>query len=346
MEYVVKKSLRLHFETIPFNALDGFECNLKHVVNKNTSPKGPLIMVHGAGVRANIFNPPNKINLIQMAVQDGYDVWLENWRGSIDLPKNEWDLDIVAKNDHPAAVKKILELTKSKELKAIIHCQGSTSFMISAMLGLIPEVKTIISNAVSLHPVVPRYSKFKLKVFIPLVRPMFIYLNPQWGKKADSLQAKFLKIIVKISHRENDTMVGKFVSFIYGAGWPALWRLENLNEKTKNWIQDEFANVPLTFFTHIVKCVNRGYLISNDGLNNSYTPDKLGTDARIILFGGALNLCFLSESQQCTFDYLESKAPGKHKLYILEKYSHLDVFYGKDAYKDVFPIMLNELNKT
>jgi poly(3-hydroxyalkanoate) synthetase len=77
-----------------------------------------------------------------MAIRDGYDVWLENWRGSIEFTPNEWDLDMVAKNDHPAAVKKIIEQTGAKEIKAIIHCQGSTSFMMSAMLGLLtrPEI--------------------------------------------------------------------------------------------------------------------------------------------------------------------------------------------------------------
>src|SRR5690606_22283727 len=117
--------------------------------------------------RANIFNPPTEKNLIRVLAEEGYDVWLENWRGSIDLPPNEWDLDLVAFNDHPAAVRKVVELTGHHEIKAIIHCQGSTSFMIAAMLGKLPEVKLIISNAVSLHPVVPQYSLFKLWGYIP-----------------------------------------------------------------------------------------------------------------------------------------------------------------------------------
>ena len=335
----------LTFETIPFKALDGFECNLKHVIRETEPTKGPLLFVHGAGVRANIFNAPNKTNLIKEAVKAGYDVWLENWRASIDLPKNEWNLDIVARNDHPAAVRKIVELTGKKELKAIIHCQGSTSFMMSAILGLVPEVKTIISNAVSLHPIVPGFSVFKLNILIPIVKLMFKYLNPQWGRNAPDIKSKILQFIVALFHQENDTMVGKFVSFIYGSGFPALWELSNLNEETRLWIQDEFANVPLSFFSQIQQCVRKGVLTSVDGQNICYAPDVPGTDARVVLFGGEKNKCFKAESQQKTFDYLESKAPGKHKLYRLEKYSHLDVFYGKDAHKDVFPIMLEELEK-
>ena len=331
------------FETIPFKALDNFDCNLLHHKSKLKPTKGPVLLVHGAGVRANIFNPPTEKNLVTMLAEEGYDVWLENWRASIDLPANEWDLDQVAMNDHPAAVKKVVELTGSKEIKAIIHCQGSTSFMISAALGLLPEVKLIISNAVSLHPVVPRYSVFKLNVFVPIVHLFFRYLNPQWGLKAPNLKTKFLRFLVRVTHRENDTLVGKFVSFTYGAGCPALWRLENIDEKTKQWIQHEFAAVPLRFFNHMKKCVKQGSLVSLTKLQR-YTQYAPKTAAKIILFAGEKNQCFLAQSQRNTYDYLEAIEPGKHKLFIIKGYSHLDIFFGEKSHHDVFPLMINELN--
>lgn len=344
----------IQFETVAFTSRDGFFCNLKHVVASSSDRQAsqrtrtPILLVHGAGVRADIFNPPTEKNLIHMLVEEGYDVWLENWRASIDLLPNEWDLDQAALYDHPAAVKKVLEETGAKEIKAIIHCQGSTSFMIAAVLGLIPEVKVIISNAVSLHPVVPRYSVFKLNVFVPIVKLMFKYLNPQWGIEAPDLKSKILRFLVKLSHREDDTLVGKFVSFTYGAGFPALWRLENLDETTKDWIQHEFAEVPLSFFDHIRKCVRRGALApadDQDEVMRTYLSQPPKLHARVILFGGEKNRCFLPESQQKTYDYLESIEPGVHKLYILKGYSHLDVFFGKNAHRDVFPIMLKELKQ-
>lgn len=333
------------FDIVEFKALDGFRCNLWHY-KKSGDSKGPVLLVHGAGVRANIFNAPTDTNIIQALAEAGYDVWLENWRASIDLQPNEWNLDIVAENDHPAAVRKIVEMTGKKEIKAIIHCQGSTSFMISYVKGLLPEVKTIISNAVSLHPVVPNFSIFKINFLVPIVSLMFDYLNPQWGLEAPDFKTKMLRKLVKVTHPENDTMVGKFVSFTYGSGFPALWLLENLNEETKNWIQQEFANVPLTFFKHIQKCIRKGVLIPINGQNGqSYAPENFRPEARIVLFGGMKNLCFLPDSQQHTFEYLERVDPGVHQLYLLENYSHLDVFFGKNSHKDVFPLMISELNK-
>ena len=333
------------FETISFETLDGITCNLKHLTGNNPT-KGPVLLVHGAGVRGNIFNPPTKKNLPTALAEEGYDVWLENWRGSIDVKPNQWDLDKVARNDHPAAVRKVVELTGHSQIKAIIHCQGSTSFMMSAVLGLVPQVKLIISNAVSLHPVVPGYSLFKLNLYVPFVKLLFDYLNPQWGLKAPGLKEKLLRQIVKATHREKDTLVGKFVSFTYGAGFPALWRLENLDAATMDWIQHEFAAVPLTFFTHMTRCVKAGVLVPNiKGSTETYAPPEIKTDARIVLFAGRKNLCFLSDSQQKSFDYLERISPGRHGLHILENYSHLDVFLGKSAHVDVFPIMIQELNQ-
>jgi hypothetical protein len=182
-----------------------------------------------------------------------------------------------------------------------------------------------------------------LKWFVPVVKLFFRYLNPQWGLHAPDLKSKFLRFLVQLTHRENDTSVGKFVSFTYGAGFPALWRLENLDEPTKTWIQQEFAAVPLSFFDHIKKCVQHGALVSNSD-NGDYTLPCPKTTARFVLFAGEKNLCFKPESQQRTYAYLEALEPSRHKLYIVKDYSHLDIFLGKKAHEDVFPIMIKELN--
>lgn len=331
------------FEIVPFDAKDGFKLNCWRYKTDDVS-KGPILLVHGAGVRANLFNPPNQTNLIEMLAKAGYDVWLENWRGSIEFAENEWDLDQVAMNDHPAAVKKICEITHVHEIKAIIHCQGSTSFMISAALGLVPQVTTIISNAVSLHPVVQKFSNTKLTYFVPVVSKITKYLNPNWGKNAPSLKAKLFRAFVKLWHWENDTAVGKFVSFTYGTGWPALWELDNLNEKTKEWIQDEFGAVPLRFFANIKQSIDKCALAPFNG-KGTYADKPPKTDARFVFFAGKLNKCFNYESQFNTYKFFKKLEPNKHGFYLLPDYSHLDVFLGKNAHKDVFPLMLKELDK-
>ncbi len=331
------------FQSYPFTARDGFACNLQRAEGWQGATKGPVLLVHGAGVRGNIFNPPNDKNLVQVLREEGYDVWLENWRGSIECPPNEWDIDIVADNDHPAAVEEVCRLTGAQTIKAIIHCQGSTSFALSAIKGLVPQVDTIVSNAVSMHPVVPGWSAFKLKAFVPMLGPLTHYLNPHWGDEAPNLFAKVLRGMVKLTHHEDDTTVAKMVSFTYGAGFAALWELSNLSGETKEWIRNEFGAVPLTFFRHIRECVKAGALTSKDGRTN-YMASPPKTDARFIFTAGKRNKCFRHESQQHSFRFMDALRPNHHKLYEWDDYSHLDIFLGKDAHKDIFPTMLRELN--
>ena len=330
------------FDIFPFKAFDGFQCNLWRLKSNSPSYKEPVLLIHGAGVRSNIFNPPNQKNLLDVLTDAGYDVWLENWRGSMECEKNEWNLDQVADNDHPAAVREICRVTGATSIKAIVHCQGSTSFMISAIKGLIPQVKTIVSNAVSLHPIVPQFSKFKLNYLVPAVKPITKYLNPQWGDYAPDLKAKAFKLLVKLTHPENDTNVGKFVSFTYGTGFPALWELENLTPETKDWIRTEFGNVPLTFFDQIKRSVKQGSLVSAKGDVN-YGSLKPKTDARFVFLTGKLNKCFCSESQLITYTYFNRQKSDYHQLYEFDRYSHLDIFLGKNAAEDVFPTIVKEL---
>lgn len=333
---------------IPFTAGDGLELNLINIKNPHDVSKGPVIVVHGAGVRANIFQAPVDQTIVDALIEQGYDVWLENWRASIDFKARLWTLDQAAVYDHPYAVRKILEVTGERQLKAIVHCQGSTSFTMSLVAGLLPQVTTVVSNAVSLHPVVPSWSKFKLYYMLPLVKLMTDYLNPQWGIRAPTFAAKLINSMVMLTHHECDNPVCKQVSFTYGSGCPALWSHENLNDQTHSWLNNEFAAVPLTFFTQITRSIKRGNLLSVrdiSSLPRDFTQYHPKTSARFAFCAGLKNLCFLAESQKRSYQYFSAISPNFHVLKLFPEYGHLDVFMGKNAAVDTFPFIIDELNK-
>ncbi len=333
---------------VPFTAGDGRELNLIHVRGDRDPDKGPVMLVHGAGVRANIFRAPVQEDFVDALIAAGYDVWLENWRASIDFPPNFWTLDQAALYDHPRAVKTVLNETGADRMKVVIHCQGSTSFTMSAMAGLVPEVTTIVSNAVSLCPVVPSWSVFKLNFFLPVVKLLTRYLNPRWGVDAPNFTAKLITLFVNLTHHECDNAVCKQVSFTYGSGFPALWSHENLNDETHEWLKQEFAEVPLRFFDQILRCIKRGNLVAVEGfeeLPDDFSRGKPKTDARFAFFAGQDNLCFLPASQQKAYDYFSSVRANYHTLHLLPNYGHLDVFMGKHAARDTFPLLIDALNQ-
>ncbi len=344
MEVISDTSLRER--VVPFTAGDGFACNLVNVRGAAPPTKGPVLLVHGAGVRADIFRAPVQTDLVTYLATRGYDVWLENWRASIDLTPNEWTLDQAARYDHPKAVETVLEETGADTMQAIIHCQGSTSFMLSAVAGLLPRVRTVVSNAVSLHPVVPAWSRFKLGYVVPAVGRATRFLNPQWDGEASSWIARFLYRFAELTHRECDNSVCKQVSFYYGSGFPALWRHENLNDETHEWLRKEFALVPISFYRQIARGVRAGRLLPEEpgpDLPEDVAARPPQTDARFAFFAGEFNQCFLPESQVRTHDFFERHASGRHSLHVLPGYSHLDVFMGRRAAADVFPLIEAEL---
>jgi pimeloyl-ACP methyl ester carboxylesterase len=337
-------------EVVGFTAGDGLELNLIHVRGPSAPTRPPVLLVHGAGVRANIFRAPSGRTLVDMLVDEGWDVWLENWRASIDIPRRRWTLDDAAVHDHPAAVRTVLEHTKADEVRAVIHCQGSTSFMMSAVAGLVPDVSVIVSNAVSLHPVVNRKAKLKLRYLIPPTARVLGYLDPQWGVTgAPWVLPKILAAYVDVTHRECDNRVCKLASFTYGTGEPTLWRHENLNAETHDWLSNEFADVPLTFFEQILASVEAGHLVAADAhpaLPHSFVDTPPKTDARFAFFAGALNACFEAESQVRTHAWFDAHEPGRHTVTIVPDYGHLDIFMGARAAQDVFPTMISELERT
>ena len=335
-------------EVLPLIALDGTALTMVHVQGRHPPTLGPVLLLHGAGVRAELFRTPLPRTLVDALLDGGWDVWLLNWRASIDLEPIPWTLDQAAAYDCTEAVRFVLAATGAQRLKAIVHCQGSTSFTMAAVAGLVPEVDTVISNSVSLHPVVPRFSMTKIGRLTPVLGRLAPYVSPAWGDKPEGLLSRAIVAFVRATHRECDNSVCRMVSFTYGTGWPALWSHDNIDEATHDWIRGEFGPCPITFFAQMNRSVRAGHLVPVDDLPelpSSFVAGPPQTDARFVFLTGEDNRCFLPESQQRSFDFFAKHRPGRDALHRIGGYGHLDVFFGRDAWKDTYPLILAELGE-
>ncbi|MEA2383041.1 MAG: hypothetical protein QOH72_3012, partial [Solirubrobacteraceae bacterium] len=330
---------------LPVRARDGRLLTLHHVRRAGAAApaeRGPVLLGHGTGVRANLFyTPPLRTTLVDVLLDAGHDVWLESWRGSIDLDTCEYTLDQVAVHDHPALVEAVLEETGAETLKAVVHCQGSTSMTMAALAGLLPRVTEIVSNAVSLHvELVPR-SKLRLEVLVPVMKPVMPGMDPQWAIRPPGLRTSAYARFAELVRRECDNHVCAVANFTYGPGPDVLWRHENLTAATHQWISREFGWVPTTFFSQMGKCADAGHLVpvddSVDGLPDDFLAAAPPADTRFTLLAGAENRCFLPAGQRRTHAWLNARRPGVDELHVLPGYTHMDVFFGRDAARDVFP---------
>lgn len=337
-----------HTEIRQFQADDGLPLSLVHVSNPRlgAAPRGPVLLVHGAGVRAELFRPPLPRTLVDALLDGGWDVWLLNWRASIDLPGVPWTLDDAAAYDHPAAVREVLRATGADSLAAFVHCQGSTSFTMAAMAGLLPGVRTVVSNASSLYLVLPAFAQAKITHMLPLLGAFTPMLSPRWGYKSHGYFSRIVRATVRASHRECRNTVCRMVSFTYGAGRPALWSHENLDEATHQWITGEFAGAPLSFFRQMANCVRAGHLVTTGTvplLPESLVDRAPQTDARFVFLAGEDNRCFLPQSQQRSYEFFAAHRPGYDALHLIPGYGHLDPIFGKNAWHDTYPLILKEL---
>lgn len=340
---------RVHRDEPHFLAADdGTGLTLIRVSTAAEPVKGPVMLVHGAGMRAEGFRPPAVRSLVDTLLDDGWDVWMLNWRGSIDLDPVPWTLDDVARYDHPAAVRYILQQTGASSIKAVAHCQGSVSLSMAAVAGLVPEVDTIVSNSVSLHPVVPRFAKVKLQVLRPLMGHRTPFVDVAWGDGPERGLARLTRNVVRVWHAECGSATCNMASFALGSGHPALWRHENLDAATHAWLSREFGKVPFSFYTQLATSERAKQIVSvfdYDGLPGRYADRAPRTEARFTLITGDRNRAFLPASQRATHAYLERHQPGRHTLRVIPGYSHADVIVGRRAHVDVFPHILDALNR-
>ena len=333
-------------EVVPITALDGTPLTLVHITGRSTPTRGPVLLVAGAGVRGEIFRPPQRRTLIDALLDEGWDVWLFNWRASMDLPLLPWTLDHAAAYDHPAAVQAVLAATGAETVKAIVHCAGSTTFTMAAAAGLVPQVDTVISNGVSLFPLVPAWSSFKIQRMSPILAKLTPYISPEWGNRTEGWVSKAVTMAVRATHPECDNLVCRMVSFTFGSGFPALWSHANVDPRTHEWIRGEFGAVPMSFFRQMAKSIRAGHVVplsALPGLPISYVAQAPATDARFVFLAGAQNRCFLPESQQVAYKFFARHRPGRHSIYRIPGYGHLDIFFGRRAAIDVHPLILEEL---
>ena len=139
-DYIKKYGYEL--EENPVTTEDGFILSVWHLQPKK--PNGKVVFLqHGLADTAWTFFQLKHKSLPFFLLQEGYDLWLGNIRGSIFSSKhttkkikadyNNFTIDEFVKYDLPAMVDYVKSRTGVKKLSYIAHSQGSTMFFMLTM---------------------------------------------------------------------------------------------------------------------------------------------------------------------------------------------------------------------
>ena len=312
-----------------------------------------IVIIHGLTTSTDMFIMPEHRNLVTCLLDAGYsDVFSIDFRMSNRHPYNlqahRYNFDDCALFDFPAAIGKIRTLVGDRRIHVICHCLGSVSFLMSLFGGVVTGITSVIANSVGLTPRVPRWSQVKLSIAPFLIEQAFgfPYISPNFAQ-ARSLNGRLVSYLNSLVHSECDVPACHMLSLMWGTGWPALYRHENLHEVTHRRGGDLYGGTAVNYYRHVLAMVRAGNRAVKydphdqkyDRLPNDYLVRAGQIHTPVLFVTGAENHVFADSNIVC-YRTMEELAPGRHALHVFPGYGHQDVFMGKNVDKDIFPVFI------
>lgn len=317
-----------------------------------------ILIIHGLTTSTDMFIQPEHENLVSYLLDHGFsDVWCLDFRmsnrHSYNLFKHRYTMDDVALFDYPAALEVMRQHVGERPIHVICHCLGAASFTMSLFGKAVTGISSVIANSVALTPRVPKWSKFKLSLAPNMVENVlgFPYLNPQWGEEPGLSRGKLFSKVVSLFHQECDVAACHMLSLMWGSGWPALYSHENMDPVTHRRGGDLYGSTSMNYYRHVVKMVRTGHAVKYEPANPKF--DRLPDDyfryveeiqTPVLFMTGENNKVFADSNVVC-HQRMERIVPGRHELHVFPDYGHQDPFMGKDVARDIFPRLVEFIEK-
>lgn len=330
-------------EVVEFPTEDGVTLRLSRF---RGGTKGPVILSPGFGTSALAYTiDTTDTNLPEFLYERGYDVWVLDYRASPALPSasTPFTLDDIAAYDYPAAVAKVREISGADSVQIMAHCMGSLGMLMALQLGL-QGVRSAIASQVTLHPRGGALNELRAGIYAGNILDALGVdtLTTEFDDDPSWLERLYDKALALYPDGEEpcDRPFCRRVMFMYGE----VYDHDKLNEATHDHIEEAFGVANIRTLTHITKMLRADHAVSMDG-EHDYLDDVSGLALPIDFIHGEHNRLFLPEGSELTFEDLRSRNdPALYSRHIIAGYAHMDCFIGKDAARDVYPLIAELLD--
>lgn len=346
-----------------------------------TVPTKNLFMIPGASVDHQIFALPTiRFNAVNYFRRAGYRVFITVHRiGVLMVAQNDWTtfdarLDIRAcleliRKEYPTYAEpehtNLRGETDSTKLEpesiyTIAHCMGSVAFSTGLLDGTIPAnwVKGVTCSQVFMNPIWNCMNMIKILALpIPADR-IYRLLAGNWFScstgKNDSYLQRALNELLRFMPDERKEICNNASCHRVSLVFARCWNHRNLNEATHRQIDRFFGGVNMTLLHLLMKQGFQGHVMSNGPLYERLdTPENIRKlkDIPFLLFVGGDNAVLSPESTERTFEILSDTFGTRHETGIryrrrvVPDYGHLDCWMGRNAWKDVYPFVLEEVDR-
>ncbi|MCP4360869.1 MAG: choline dehydrogenase [Chloroflexi bacterium] len=311
--------------------------------------KGPVMLVHGLGVSSLAFSIDTiDTNMLEYLFANGYDVWLLDYRASIELPyaTTQHTADDIAHYDWPAAVNTVLATTGADSIQTVAHCYGAITFSMAMLAGL-QGVRSAVCSQVGAHINVIPSNQIKSGLYLGTLLEklgvknltMYTDAHDNW---LDHLYNKALNLYPIAAEERCNSPVCHRVTFLYAP----LYEHDQLNNATHNVLHELFGVASISNFRHVETLTQKGHLVDVES-KETYLPHVERMAIPISFIHGAENETWTPESTERTYNWLrEHNGKGLYSRYLIPNYGHIDCIFGKNAVKDVYPFILQHLEAT
>jgi len=283
---------------------------------------------------------------VEYLVANGFDVWLQEWRGSTLLPaaRNQFTADDVARRDHLAVGAAIREHSGRSDIHVVSHCVGSITWMMATLAGTASPT-SLVCSSVGMHPVGPTMTKIKAGLHLAdLMKNVGVGMLTTDSFTDESKGARLVDLALHaypIPRTERcDQAVCRRLAFIYGVAI----RHANVNERTHTTMHELFGPTDMTMMAHLSRMALVKKTVSSDG-SDDYAPHLERLRRPITFMSGSHNSVWVPESTDRTHSLLVTElGPDLFRRVVFPDYGHQDVLIGAQAPHDTFPKVLEHLD--
>lgn len=327
-----------------FTTKDGVKLKLTHF---HGGTKGPVIVSPGFGTSAHAYTiDTTETNFPEYLFEHGYDVWVLDYRASPDLPSaaTQFTLDDIARYDYPAAVETVRAATGAESVQIMAHCVGSLTMLMSLAAGL-EGVRSAVASQLTLHPRCRPVNTMRAGLYMANVLSALGVETLTTTTKPDAKWTeKLYDAALRLYPAGKEYCANPFcrrMMFMYGE----VFDHDQLNHATHEAIHEAFGVANLTTFKQITQALRAGHIVDANG-EDVYLANAHRLRLPIAFIHGENNRLFLPEGSERTFEFLKEKnGPEYYVRHVIKGYAHMDCFIGKNAARDVYPVVTAELDR-
>ncbi|KAL2260140.1 hypothetical protein VTK26DRAFT_5955 [Humicola hyalothermophila] len=315
-----------------------------------------LFMIPGASVDHQIFALPTiPYNAVNYFTRAGYRVFITVHRiGQLMIAGNDWTT-YDARLDIRACLEYIRRTQGPEKIYTIAHCMGSVAFASGLLDGTIPAswILGISCSQVFMHPVWGPTNMAKVMAGpVPLDRLYSLFAGSWFScstSHKDGLVQRLLNQLLRLYPQARREMCANAACHRTSLVFGRCWNHANLNEATHRQIDRFFGGVNMRLLGLLMRMGRDGHAMSNPPLCERLTADANVARLRGIpvqLWVGRDNAVLSPEATERSYEALcAMDEDGRYSRRVIPGYGHLDGWMGRNAWKDVYPFVREEVDR-